>query len=84
MIVDGKQRKGDGIMKTVKRLDLFLWFGGECSLTDIKEEVRTLFQLKGLKPLHAEYGIVEVPEEDVGECPWDYLSSAPTTKEEIE
>ena len=56
--------------KQIKRLDLFLWFEGNINIKSIKDELRDFFQLKGLKPLHAEYGIIEVPEEDIGELPY--------------
>ena len=72
-------------MSKIQRLDYFLWFKGEgFNKHHFSDAVRSYLLNHGLTPIQTSYGVGEVPEEDVGECPWDYVddSSIKTKKKE--
>jgi len=61
----------------VQRFEYLLWFEGDwIPPMDIAEAIANFVQSKGGTPLHAGYGTLHVPREDVGEDPHSFDKTA--------
>jgi len=70
-----------GMSDEIQRFEYIVWFKGDyIKPAEIAGYIHKLLEAKGVQPIQAQYGIVDVPEEDVGEGP--YHSSASKVRSE--
>lgn len=60
-----------GMGYDIQRFEYMLWFKGEdIAPEDIAEVIAKFLRTRDIQPIQAQYGCVDVPEEDVGEGPY--------------